>query len=416
MAVKMDCQTAASAAVPCDWEVRPLSELISIAHGYAFASAYFKESGPYRLTTPGHFFEHGGFRDIGDKQKFYDGPVPAGFVLAEGDLIVAMTEQADGLLGSTAVIPYDGIYLHNQRLGRVAKRRDDVCLEYLFYVFNTPAFRESVRTTAAGTKVKHTSPAKLLAIRIPIPPLLEQQAIARALSDADHLIQSLERMIGKKRALKQAAMQQLLTGQTRLPGFTGEWTDKRLSELTDCTAGGTPSTRRPDFWGGTIRWMSSGDLHMKRVYEVPGRITDSGLINSSAKMLPERCVLIGLAGQGKTRGTVAINYVPLSTNQSIAAIFPSKLIEPDFLFHNLDSRYEELRELSAGDGGRGGLNLRLIRSLALSLPPAAEQAAIAEVLSDMDAEITALEARLAKTRDIKQGMMQELLTGRTRLV
>ena len=125
---------------------------------------------------------------------------------------------------------------------------------------------------------------------------------------------------------------------------------------------------------------------------------------------------MGLAGQGKTRATVAINQVEVSTNQSIAAIFPNESFAPEYLYHNLDFRYDELRELSAGDGGRGGLNLSLIRSIEVPFPGIDEQYAIADILSDMDEEIDSLERRRTKTRAIKQGMMQELLTGRTRLI
>jgi type I restriction enzyme S subunit len=123
-----------------------------------------------------------------------------------------------------------------------------------------------------------------------------------------------------------------------------------------------------------------------------------------------------MAGQGKTRGTAAINQVELSTNQSIAAVLPNDLFASEYLYFSLDARYEELRELSSGGGGRGGLNLKLIESLEIRFPPIGEQRVIAAVLSDMDTEIGALEARRDKTRAIKQGMMQQLLTGRVRLV
>lgn len=111
-----------------------------------------------------------------------------------------------------------------------------------------------------------------------------------------------------------------------------------------------------------------------------------------------------------------MNLIPLCTNQSIAAIFPSETYVQEFLYHNLDFRYDELRELSAGDGGRGGLNLKIIRSLVVPKPSLDEQRAIAQVLSDMDADIAETEARLTKARDLKQAMAQALLTGRVRLV
>jgi type I restriction enzyme S subunit len=281
--------------------------------------------------------------------------------------------------------------------------------------FTTFAINERVTFALESTGVPQLTAPQIGKYSIAAPCLKEQRNIAQALSDVDDLITALDRLIAKKRDIKQATMQLLLTGKTRLPGFSGKWETKQVASFTNCVAGGTPSTLVRSYWGGSIKWMSSGDLHLKRVKDVTGRITQAGLDNSAATILPRQCVLIGLAGQGKTRGTVAINLTELSTNQSIGAILPNDTFVPDYLFHNLDSRYTELRELSSG-GGRGGLNLKILGRLGIPLPSIPEQTAIASVLSDMDAELTALEARRDKTRAIKQGMMQELLTGKTRLI
>ena len=153
----------------------------------------------------------------------------------------------------------------------------------------------------------------------------------------------------------------------RFPEFlkSEKWVENTIGSIfPNVTAGATPSTTEPKYWGGDVRWMNSGELNLKKVYEVQGRITQLGLNNSSTKILPKRCVLVGLAGQGKTRGTVAMNFVELCTNQSIAAIHPNESVfDSDFLYHNLDGRYDELRRISAGDGGRGGLNLQIIKNL-----------------------------------------------------
>jgi type I restriction enzyme S subunit len=203
--------------IPEDWEVRPLVGLASILHGYGFQSQYFKPHGTYRLTTPGHFHETGGFRDVGDKQKFYDGPLPDGYLLSDGDLIVVMTEQADGLLGSAALVPPGGSYLHNQRLGKVKLLSPNVSSKFLYRVFNSRGYRAKVRETAAGTKVKHTSPFKLLEIPVTLPPTLaEQEAIATILTDMDAEIAALEGKLAKARQLKLGMMQELLTGRIRL--------------------------------------------------------------------------------------------------------------------------------------------------------------------------------------------------------
>lgn len=203
-----------------------------------------------------------------------------------------------------------------------------------------------------------------------------------------------------------------LTPKLRFPEFQDEpgWEERTVGYISGTvTAGGTPDTSEPAYWDGGIRWMASGELNLKRVYEVEGRITDAGLKNSSTKVIPPRCVLIGLAGQGKTRGTIAMNMVELCTNQSIAAIFPNEAVfNSDYLYHNLDSRYAELRRLSAGGEGRGGLNLQIIKSLPVPLPKPAEQQKIAECLSTLDELIGAESQKLAALKAHKKGLMQQL--------
>ncbi len=194
-----------------------------------------------------------------------------------------------------------------------------------------------------------------------------------------------------------------------------DWTIKSVSSMTMVTAGGTPSTARAEFWKEEIPWMRSGDIHKKFVRTVDGRISELGLNSSSATLLPPNCVLIALAGQGKTRGTVAINEIELSTNQSIAAIYPTANLNSRYLYYYLDSKYDELRGMSQGNGGRGGLNLTIIGKINFPYPDIPEQRAIATALADVDALIEAKRALLEKKRAIKQGTMQELLTGNRRL-
>ena len=334
-------------------------------------------------------------------------------VLQSGDLVVPLR----GKVGDVALVENELAGGNLTRGVALIATHLDYSAPYIKHFIASDATRTRLAQSMNGSALQEISIAALRAFEVALPATRgEQQAIAEALSDADALIESLKQLLAKKRQIKQGAMQELLTGQRRLPGFAGVWETRAIGEFTDCTAGGTPSTRDPAYWGGSIRWMNSGELNLKTVLEVEGRITEDGLQNSSTKMIPTSCILIGLAGQGKTRGTVAMNLVPLCTNQSIAAIFPNETFDARYLYYNLDSRYEELRELSAGDGGRGGLNLTIIRSLTVPFPAIEEQTAIATTLSDMDAELSALEARLTKARQIKQGMAQALLTGRIRLV
>jgi type I restriction enzyme S subunit len=198
----------------------------------------------------------------------------------------------------------------------------------------------------------------------------------------------------------------------RFPEFKGEpeWKKKSINQISKTiTAGGTPSTLKKEYWGGNIRWMNSGELNNKKVFEVQGRITEEGLKNSSTKLIPENCILIGLAGQGKTRGTVAINRVELCTNQSIAAIYPNKeIFNSDFIYHNLDNRYKELRNLSAGSEGRGGLNLTLIKSINVHLPSKEEQKKVADCITSIDNLILSSSKKVEALKEHKKGLMQQL--------
>lgn len=333
-------------------------------------------------------------------------------------------------IGKPVILKKD-VCIHD---GFVAFEQLEQDVEYIYYVLKNIE-QDWTKNGQTGSQTNlNTELIKTTSVALPVK-REEQITIANALSGIDALIQSIKKLINKKQAIKTATMQQLLTGKKRLPEFAyradgtpkgtkqselGEipedWVVKNIGSFTNCTAGGTPNTKVSSYWGGTHPWMSSGELHLKQVFDVAERITDEGLENSSTKYVPQGSVLIGLAGQGKTRGTVAISRIGLCTNQSIAAIYPSKNHISEYLYYNLDIRYEELRSLSTGDGGRGGLNLKIIKNIILPMPSVNEQTAIVTILSDMDKEIETLQTRLHKTEHIKQGMMQELLTGKTRLV
>jgi type I restriction enzyme, S subunit len=188
------------------------------------------------------------------------------------------------------------------------------------------------------------------------------------------------------------------------------WATAKLGDVASCTLGGTPSTEVPQFWGGRIPWMASGDVHLRRVQDVPGRITAAGLAASNATLVPPPAVAVGLAGQGKTRGTVALTLCELSTNQSIALLRGDEIrLQTAYLFHNLDRRYEELRARSSG-GGRGGLSKGILDAVPIDLPPLPEQRAITEILDTLDTTIRQTEAIIEKLKQVKQGLLHDLLT------
>jgi len=195
----------------------------------------------------------------------------------------------------------------------------------------------------------------------------------------------------------------------RFPEFSGEWERCKVKDFTKVVAGATPSTSNKEYWGGDIRWMNSGELNLKRVYEVQGRITQLGYEKTSTKIIPPQSVLIGLAGQGKTRGTAAINYIELCTNQSIASILPSDKYYPEFLYQNIESRYKELRDISSGDGGRGGLNLQMIYNLNIPYCSISEQRKIGDFLCLLDQRIETQRKIIEKYESLIRGISNKLL-------
>ena len=259
---------------------------------------------------------------------------------------------------------------------------------------------------------------KLKAIPIPITKnSSEQQKIADCLSSLDELITAHTEKLQLLKDHKKGLMQNLFPQKDekvpkfRFPEFRneGDWEEKKIGDIAKVTAGGTPESTNPEYWNGNIPWMNSGELNNKRIYAVSNFITEKGLKESSTKIIPKKCVLIGLAGQGKTRGTAAINYIELCTNQSIGSIHPNtEVFDSEFLYQKIDSMYDKLRYLSAGDGGRGGLNLQIIREIEIILPTMQEQQKIASTLSVLDELITAQTEKTEQLKQHKKGLMQGL--------
>ena len=270
----------------------------------------------------------------------------------------------------------------------------------------------------SGTAQPKLNKQSCFGIQVALPPTkAEQEAIAEALSDADALIEALQQLIAKKRHLKQGTMQELLGGKKRLPGFSGEWEVKRLDAVADIRSGGTPSTNQPEFWDGDILWCTPTDITalsgFKYLTQTARTITTHGLKASSAELIPAHSVVMTSRA---TIGECAINALPVATNQGFKNFIPFDTMDGEFLYYLLQTKKQDFISLC---GGSTFLEIgkTQLTAFEIELPKEkSEQTAIATTLSDMDTEIAALETRLAKTRELKQGMMHNLLTGRIRLI
>jgi len=291
------------------------------------------------------------------------------------------------------------------------------------FLFYSLVHKNILPFLASGTRAK-LNKSEMQKIIVPAPPTLdEQRAIATALSDVDALRDGLDRLIAKKRDLKQAAMQQLLTGKARLPGFQGEWEVKRLGDHVAFLRNGVNS-RAELLAEGRVKYLHYGDIHASadsslspsNLPSLPDekaarleRLRDGDLVFADASEdIAGVCKSVELRDVGQADVVAGLH--------TIAARFDTAVLANGFkgFLQYCPSFAKHLRRLAAGTKVYA-TNRAHIASVEMRLPPVNEQAAIAAVLSDMDAEIAALEARRDKTRALKQGMMQELLTGRIRL-
>lgn len=280
---------------------------------------------------------------------------------------------------------------------------------YLYYVLNSPSIRRQIDDGSYGSGYKSLSLRNIKELLIPTPSADgEQRAIAAALSDVDALIASLDKLIAKKRDMKQAAMQELLTGKRRLPGFSGEWEVKRLGDVCEISMGRTPSRRNPAYWGKGYKWLSIADLQQKVISESKEEITE--LAASEMPIIPKGTLLMSFK---LSIGRLCFAGCDLFTNEAICS-FNKLQANADYLYYALGRVDFSLYGKQAVKGYT--LNKESLKLVEVSYPPLPEQTAIAAILSDMDTEIAALEQKRDKTRLLKQGMMQELLTGRIRLV
>lgn len=339
-----------------------------------------------------------------------------------GDVLFNTRNTLD-LVGKVAIwrdeLP---VAYYNSNLMRFEFNPEEICSNaYANYALNSTISVARLRAIATGTtSVAAIYTRDLLQLPFLIPAKAEQRVIASALGDVDALLDALEKLIDKKRDIKQAAMQQLLTGKIRLPGFSGEWKTQLLGEvIAHLSSGATPYRGRPEYYKGSVKWITSGELNYNVITDTLEKISNEAVGKTNLKIHPAGTFLMAITGleAAGTRGACGIIGSPATTNQSCMAIYPSSELLTAYLYHYYVYRGNELALKYCQGTKQQSYTAKLVKILPIDLPPSIEeQSVIAAILSDMDAEIAALEQRRDKTRALKQGMMQELLTGRTRLI
>ena len=404
--------------VPNDWECARLSEFLAfISYGFTnpmptvqdgifMITAADINDGRLRLETARKTSESAYRTLLTAKSK----PRPNDILLTK-----------DGTLGRLALVGIETICI-NQSVA-VLRPNGKVEPPFLKMLLESPSCQRRMLEDAGGSTIKHIYITIVDKMPIGLPrDKGEQRAIAAALSDVDALLGGLDRLIAKKRDLKQAAMQQLLTGQTRLPGFSGEWEVKRLGDVGEISSAGVDKKLRRD--EVPVRLVNYLDVYHKDfIYS-----HDLNHWVTAPTHQLRRCAVktgdVFFTPTSETRKDIGLSAVAMEDIPDAAYSYHVarlRLHEPwDLRFRTYAFKtrafLDQAETLCDGNGTRYVISQGKFRSMTVRVPPVSEQTAIAAVLSDMDAELAALETRRAKTRALKQAMMQELLTGRIRLV
>lgn len=407
--------------IPNDWNVELLGNIASPKARIGWQNLRkdeFLDSGDFMLIT-GTDFENGKInykicKYVSKERYLQDENIQ----VKNGDILITK----DGTLGKVAFVQE----LHmpatlNAGVFVLTGLSNEVNNRFLYQYLCTEKLMKYAEKTSTGGTIQHLNQGVLVNFPIPIPPLKEQKRIAQSLFDMDTLIAKSEQAIKKYRALKQTCLQHMFprAGQTepdiRLPGFTGPWEQRKLGDMAEIIGGGTPNTNNKSYWNGDINWYAPAEI-VNQIYvnSSERKITEEGYNNSSAKMLPTGTVLFtSRAGIGKT----AILAKEGCTNQGFQSIVPHKKeLDSYFIF----SRTEELKNYGEKMGAGSTfveVSGKQMENMNLMMPKTiAEQQKIGTYFENIDNLITLHQRTCEKYKKIKQGMMEELLSGKIRLV
>jgi len=386
--------------IPDDWDVVILTDLCGFKNGGAH-EPFIDPEGEFICVNSKFISTEGKVRKRSLKNL-----TPA----RTGDVLIVMSDLPNGkALAKTFLVDRDDLYAVNQRIGRLSPRSGSS--KFLSATLNRNLYFLKFDDGVSQTHLLNPVFKECL---VPQPSEIEQSVIAEALTDTDEAIRALEAVIAKKRNVKQATLHALLIPTRRLPGFNGEWVESTLGKIANIVRGASPRPISDPKWfelESNIGWVRISDVtSSKRVLsDTTQKLSNLGILNSryvsADNLIMSICATVGRPIVTKIDVCIHDGFV----------VFENLKASQSFIFYLLC----EL-EKWWGDMGQTGsqmnLNTEMIKSKEIRLPSLPEQTAIASVLSDMDNEIEALEARLDKLRDIKQGMTQVLLTGKVRLV
>ncbi|MBI6087484.1 restriction endonuclease subunit S [Clostridium perfringens] len=348
-----------------------------------------------------------------------------GLKLSTGTVVFAdASEDYDGIGKSVVIFNEDEMPFVAGLHTIVAKDEENkLDSNYKRYCFETKNVRKQFRALANGTSVYGISRENIKKIKILNPPIQEQKKIAEILSTVDEQIENTEKLIQKNQELKKGLMQQLLTKgightefkETELGYIPKCWDIKRLGECADIVSGATPKTNIKEYWdNGNIHWATPTDITSsgKYINKTEKFITDSGLKNCSAKILPIGSILMSSRA---TIGERSLNTVPMATNQGFKSLICKSIVDNEFIYYYIEVLKERFIRLASGSTFLE-ISKKLVEDTKIIVPNLEEQKKIASILALIDEKIYRYENKKEKLEELKNGLMQSLMTGKIRVI
>ena len=411
MEVRPGYKQTEAGVIPEEWESNSLEKCLETQPAYGIGAPAV----PDRADLPRYLR----ITDISDDGKFHPNPpssvnhaLSGRYLLKEGDITIARTGASTGK--SYLYSKQDGNLVYAGFLIKISPNKETLSPAFLANYLKTQKYWKWIKQTSMRSGQPGISGRQLSLLQVPLPSIVEQRAIATALSDMDALLESLNVLIAKKRAIKQATVQQLLSGKIRLPEHQDRWQLQRLGDLATMSSGGTPPSSNPEYYDGDIPWVSISDMTKggKFISKTDRNLTALGLQNSAAKIFPKNTVLYSMYA---SLGECSIANIPTSTSQAILGIQTGDSLLSEFLYHYLNYIKPTIASLGQ-QGTQNNLNKGMVQDLIIPTPHMKEQEKISKIIDEMDYEIETLDQLKVKNTNLKQAMMQELLTGRIRLI
>lgn len=391
-----------------EWKEIKLGDLIDVKHGFAFKGDYIeKESNDVILVTPGNFKIGGGWKE--EKCKYYAGDIPEEYILNGGDLVVTMTDLSKQVdtLGYPALIPEDDtkVYLHNQRIGLVQKRSNEIDLGFLNWLMRDPLYRWHVVSSASGSTVSHTSPSRIKSYKFLLPPLDEQKTIASVLSSLDDKIDLLHR---QNQTLE--AMAETLFRQWFVEEAAEDWEEVSLYDAINLVGGGTPKTSTDEYWNGDINWLSGGDIasnHKNFVTSTEKSISQVGLQNSSARILPRYSTVISARG---TVGKYCLLSEEMAFSQSNYGIKP-KFNECYFFTYLLIAHSVERLKSAAYGSVFDTITTKTFKTHAIQIPSEDDILTFEKEISSYFQKMLSNQQQIETLEKLRDSLLPKLING-----